>query len=123
RIIEAQSLHDAGTEIFDHYVGYCREFLENLFAFGRFEVDRYGLFSGVDCHERGAHQRVVLFDTGAQATGKIAVFGMLDLDHLGTEKHKLKAAEWAGQDVGYVQHADCMEWKSHTPITLRLFSD
>jgi hypothetical protein len=38
---------------------------------------------------------------------------MLDFDDFGSEQNELKAAERSCQDVGYVQHADSMEWKRH----------
>ena len=53
------------------------------------------------------------FHIRAQAPGEISVFRMLDLDDLGPQQNELKAAERSCQDVGYVQHADTMEWKRH----------
>src|SRR4029077_6324426 len=112
-IIETQPGHYTGPEIFDHDVRNRREFLENLFAFGRFEVDGDGLLACVDGYERDAHQLRIPFRIGAKAAGEISVFRMLDLDDLGSQQDELKAAERPCQDVGYIQHADTMEWKRH----------
>ena len=119
RIIEAQPSHDAGPEIFDHHVRDRRKFLENLFAFRRFKVDGYGLLACVHCDERNAHQFRIHFRIRAQTPGEISVFRMLDLDDFGSQEYELKAAERSSKDVGYVQHADTMEWKRHISLTLR----
>src|SRR5579863_341252 len=99
-----------------------REFLENFFAFRRLEVDRYGLLASIDGYERDAHQFRIDFHVRALAPGEISVFRMLDLDDFGSQQNQLKAAERPSQDVGYVQHADTMEWKRHRshPIAQRI---
>jgi hypothetical protein len=67
----------------------------------------------VDGYERNAHQFRIHFYIRAQAPGEIAVLRMLDFDNFGPQQNELKAAERSCQDVGYVQHADSMEWKRH----------
>ena len=101
-----------------------RQFLENLLAFGRFKVDRYGLLAGVDGDERDAHKFRICFHIRAKAPGEISVFGMLDLDDLGSQENELEAAKGACEDVGYVQHADIMEWKRHLfyPVEIEIES-
>ena len=65
---------------------------------------------------------LIRFRIRAKLPSQIAPYRMLDLDDLGAQEHELKAAKRSGQDVGYVQHADTMEWKSHPshPFALQI---
>ncbi len=67
---------------------------------------------------------VIHFHIRAQAPGEISVFRVLDLDDFGSQQNELKAAERACEDVGYVQHADTMEWKRHLfyPVVIEIES-
>jgi hypothetical protein len=113
RVAKPQPLHHAGTKIFDDDIGRGEEPSECVTAFGRFQIERDGTFSGVLRQEGRAHAAVIEFGISAELARQVAGARHLDFDDLGSELCQLIAAERPGEHVGQIQHSRACEKISH----------
>ena len=109
-VVQAVLLQAAGLEVFQHDVGFGRELLQLLLAFGAGHVDGDGALVAVGAEKVGRFARglaVRILQVGrAPGTGVVAVAGALDLDHIGAQIAQNLAGPGAGQHAGEIEHAD-----------------
>ncbi len=97
--METEPRHHTGPEIFDQHVRGFDELAQNSLAAWVFQIERDRLLARIHRNERGPHVAHRRFLVGAQTPGKIAAFGVLDLDHVGAEQRQLICAKRPGEHV------------------------
>ncbi len=102
---EAESIENAGAEIFHHHVTLLEQRSEYLSAHGVLHVHRYGALVAV---EHGEVQAVGIGDIAQLATRDVARRG-LEFDYVRSEPcHQLRCGG-SGLDMGHIQYASTRE--------------
>jgi hypothetical protein len=105
-VTEAQPLDCAGRHVFDGDVGLLQQLLDDLEPARRFEIESDRFFVGVELVEIPG---IVVGLPGPQSPARIAGFGVLDLDDLGTEPSERLRTGGTGFELREIDDLDPFE--------------
>ena len=106
RPADLQLIDGAGTLVLHHDVGDLRQPVDDLPAFGRFQVHGDGAFAAIHRDERRTDEPIGL----ARKIAKIiAAIGLFDLDDVRADEAEMIRAEWAGQGMSKVKDSNSLQ--------------
>ena len=110
RVVDAEPLRNARTEVVDDDVGLGRERVEESTALVPLQVDAGALFVAIEGAEVWPHALVAVAGVvGEQAAGHLAAARRLHLDRLGAEIRQQHRREGTRQHMRQVEHHDVRE--------------
>src|SRR5947209_3694849 len=103
---ETPALQDTRAEVFENDVAVRDQPANDVLSLRQMQIERHELLVAVV--DREPVRAAVL--GRPQAPQVVTAAGYLGLDHLGAELGHQRAAEWAGDHLGELEHPDSVEW-------------
>lgn len=106
---DAESLGDAGTEIFNDYIGLCGDALGEFAVRSEFQIENGAFLIAVQPQEVGAY---AVEEGRTPAPGFVAAW-LFDLDDAGAEIGQEHGAHGARDGAGEIEDLDTLERRRH----------